>query len=218
MTVMERFKRLCFVGSVFSLVFVLLQSTASAQAFEPARSDSPDLWHGISPLLSIGSNLQGTRASFVTPFFSLFAGLDSSVVGFAQQFSLHVTAQYWSVVPSDIPEVLTPSLEAPPEPSLYVPTEAPSVTPTLTNATNVTTPLTEQNDVSLEKLLSGIPLVTVALLAPILIIIGVLFYSLLKVEQEDELSAVDEDSEVEPARVGQRSRRVRYWRKRHTKR
>ena len=211
---MERFKRLCFVGSVFSLVFVLLQSTASAQAFEPDRAGSPDLWHGIIPLLSILSNLHGARASFVTPFLSLFTDLDSSEAGFAQQFSSHVTARYWSVVPSDIPEVLTPSLEAPPEPSLYVPTEAPSVTPTLTNATNVTPPLTEQNAVSLEKLLSGIPLVMVALLVPILIIIGVLFYSLLKVEQEDELSPADEDSEVEPSRVGQRSRIARYWRKR----
>ncbi len=215
---MERFKRLCVVGGVLFLVFVLLQSTISAQAFESARSDSPDLRQSISRPLSISPDLHGIQASFVTSFLSFATGLDSSVVEFAQQLSLHVAAQYSSAVPSDIPEVLTPSLEAPPEPSFYVPTEAPSVTPTLTNATNVITPPAEQNSVSFEKLLSGIPLVTVGLLVPLLIIIVGLFYLLLKAEQEGDPSPADKDSEVAPARVVQRSKRARYWRKRRTKR
>ncbi len=121
---------------------------------------------------------------------------------------------------SDIPEVLTPSLETPAEPSLYVPTttEVPSVTPMTVNATNTTVPLAQQSSISLERLISGIPLLMVALLAPILAVIGVLFYTLFKVEQEGELSPGGEDSELPPAHSIRRSLQTRHWRKRHIKR
>ncbi len=89
---------------------------------------------------------------------------------------------------SDIPEVLTPSLETPPEPSIYVPTEAPSAAPTAVNATNVTAPTTQQSGISLERLISGVPFLTVVLLVPILIVIAALFYTLLKTEHEGERS------------------------------
>ncbi len=83
---------------------------------------------------------------------------------------------------SDIPEVLTTSLETPPEPSIYVPTEAPTATPTAGNVTNTTAHATQQSGTSLERLISGVPLLTVALLVPILVVIAALFYTLLKTE------------------------------------
>ncbi len=97
-------------------------------------------------------------------------------------------AQQAASAQSDIPEVLTPSLEVPPEPSLYVPTEAPTAAPTAGNITNTTAPVTQQSGISLERLISGVPLLTVALLVPILIVIAALFYTLLKTEQDGERS------------------------------
>ncbi len=89
---------------------------------------------------------------------------------------------------SDIPEVLTPSLETPPEPSIYIPMEASTAAPTAVSAANVTAPVTQQSGISLERLISGIPLLTVVLLVPILIVIAALFYALLKTDQEGERS------------------------------
>ncbi len=124
------------------------------------------------------------------------------------------------VAQSDVPEVLTPSLEPPAEPSIYVPTttEIPTPTPVKVNATNTTVPLAPQNSMSLERLISGIPLLMVVLLAPLLVVIGVLFYTLFKTEQEGELSLVGEDSEISPAHAVRRSLRTRHWKKRHIKR
>ncbi len=120
--------------------------------------------------------------------------------------------------PSDIPEVLTPSLEAPPEPSIYVPTETPSAKATAANATNSTALSAQQNSISLEKLVSGIPVLTVVLLVPLLVVIAVLFYTLFRTEQEGELLSGEEENAAESARVVRRPLRTRHWRKRHIKR
>ncbi len=133
---------------------------------------------------------------------------------FFQSIVLIAVAQ----APSDIPEVLTPSLEAPPEPSIYVPTETPSAKATAANTTNSTVVSTQQNSVSLEKLVSGIPVLTVVLLIPLLAVIAVLFYTLFRTEQENELLPGEERGEVESSRVMRRSLRTRHSRKRHIKR
>ncbi len=214
---MERFKRLCVAGGVFLLVFVLLQSTTSAQAFEAAQAGSPSVWHRVTPTTSSTvSHIDRTQEASITPFLAFFMNPRSSAAEFTQQVRVHIAALHWSIAQSNIPEVLTPSLEPPAEPSIYVPTETPSVTPKA-STTNVTAPLTRQNSISLERLFSGIPVLTVALLVPILVVIAVLFYSLLKTEQEGELSPGEEDSETESARAARRAHRARYRRKRHKK-
>lgn len=215
---MGRFKRLCVAGSVCLLMFVLLQSTASAQAFEPVQAGSPSVRHGVSPAAVTLFHVDEVHRSFAPRFSAFSTNLRLSAVEFVQQFPSHVVSLQWSVAQSDIPEVLTPSLEPPPEPSIYIPTETPSVTPTAVNTTNVTAPLTQQSSISLERLFSGIPPLTVVLLIPLLVVIAVLFYTLLRTEQEAERSPGEEGSGAESGRVVRRSLRVRYWRKRHIKR
>ncbi len=129
----------------------------------------------------------------------------------------------WTVAQSDLPEVLTPSVEPPPEPSIYVPTETPSVTPVPTHAataniTAPTAPNSQQNSISFERLIGGIPVLMVALLVPLLIVIAVLFYTLLRGEGEGEPSPEEAADETGSAPVVRRSHRGRYWRKRHIKR
>ncbi len=170
---MGRLERLCVAASMGLLIFVLLQSTASAY---------------------VEAMQAGAQSERSTATWQL------------------------TVAQSDIPEVLTPSLEPLAEPSIYIPTETPSVTPTQAHTTNVTTPLTEQNSISLEKLVSGIPSLTVVLLVPLLIVIAVLFYTLLRAEQDAEFSPEEADNETEPAHVVRRSLRGRYGKKRHIKR
>ncbi|MGZ4944752.1 MAG: hypothetical protein ACXV6K_10795 [Halobacteriota archaeon] len=215
---MGRLKRLCVAGSVCLLVFVLLQSTASAQAFQTVQAGSPSVRHGVNPAALTCVHVDRVMKAFTPPFLAFSTNLHSRAVELVQQFPSHVASLQWSVAQSDIPEVLTPSLEPPPEPSIYIPTETPSVTPTAVSTTNVTTPLTQQNSISLERLFSGIPLLTVVLLAPLLVVIAVLFYTLLRTEQEGERPPGEEDSETESARVVRRSLRARYRKKRHTKR
>ncbi len=215
---MGRLKQLCGVGSVCVLVFVLLQSPASAMAFEAVQADSPSVQHDVSAAAVTLFNVDEVQRSFTPPFVAFATNLPLSVFGFVQQLQSHVVSVQWSVAQSDIPEVLTPSLEPPPEPSISIPTETPSVTPTAVNTTNVTAPLTQQNSISIERLFSGIPLLTVVLLIPLLVVIAVLFYTLLKTEQEAERPPGEGGSEAESRRVVRRSLRARYWRKRHIKR
>ncbi len=212
-------RRLCAAGSACLLVCVLLQSTVSALPFDAVDAGLPSVGHSVLPAFSTPSLVDGLGRSFlsITPFVAALANPCLSEITFPLQGVLHVAAQHQLVAQSDIPQVLTPSLEPPAEPSLYVPPQTPSATPTV-NATNETAPLTQQPGISVERLISGIPFLMVVLLAPLLVIIAALFYSLLRAEQEADRASRAGDGETKPTRAVRRPLRARYRKKRHTKR
>jgi len=174
-----RLKWICVIMSVVSLI--VLNATPVIQAME--RADAH--WysgasHGQPPLALACCDLV-IATSILPQVSSSLMDRETTMFTSHQVFS---TADHVPFAQSDIPQVLTPSIEPSPE----LPVLSPSPAPTLSNSTisNTTTiaPIAKQTSPGLDKVISSISPFMVLALIPLLLIIAALFYSLFKSEHE----------------------------------